>query len=240
MAQKIFQALSFWGTTPAVLLQILLVARFIRKENRNYPIAIAYVVSLLVLTIGGIYIQIDKELLRLVNYLTFGEIFMHFLLLGLMLQLTYVTLSALALPIHRVWGLSVLSVVILVGSYFVFDATPGNRDVNLFVKIRQVFSFWMVLVNIHWWTLLLRRRILDRRILLLSAGIGLQMTGQVISDGLFALPDANSRPLLLILGVLIMFATHYASLYSWFIAFSSANANAPVVESVPNGLHTKS
>lgn len=207
-----------YGAIPAIALQALLISRFFNRSARDYPIGIVYSIVLICLTLGAILFQSWREFVKFLPYLSLAEIIMHILLLCLMLQLTYQTLEQLSLPVSRVWGLVVLSFVVLVGSYLIFEGKPAQ----VFVKIRQVFSFWMVLLNLHWWTLLLRKRIQSRRVLLLSAGIGLQMTGQVISDGLYALPGAGTKTILA--GYIVALGTHLASLYSWFVAFSPENA----------------
>jgi hypothetical protein len=95
---------------------------------------------------------------------------------------------------------------------------------KILLQTRQVVSFWMVLLNLYWWTLLLRKRQLDRRVLLLSAGIGLMMTGQVIGDGIASFSERKGW--MSLLANLIMYGTHFACLYTWFSAFQPGYAEA--------------
>lgn len=158
-----------------------------------------------------------------------AELLMYILLLILMLQLIRRTLRALSLDTSITVHLGFASALVAAGSWFFFSNEAARVTL---LKTRQIVSFWMMLLNLYWWTLLLRRRQLDRRVLLLSAGIGLMMTGQVVSDGLTAF-FGNSIPIAL-LGASIMYATHYASLYVWFQAFSPALALSPASTSTSN------
>ena len=146
---------------------------------------------------------------------------MHFLLLALMLQLTHATLKSLDQRTRILIPLALISGLIGISAYTYFGADLRK---NTLLQTRQVVSFWMVLLNLYWWTLLLRKRRLDRRVLLLSAGIGLMMTGQVIGDGIMYMSE--SKGLGRMLAVLVMYSTHFACLYAWYNAFHPGNAAA--------------
>jgi hypothetical protein len=146
---------------------------------------------------------------------------MHVLLLVLMLQLLQQTYVELGIQKKRLPLLAGISVVVFFGTlYWVAEEKPATQ----FLRVRQTVRFWMVLLNLYWWTLLLRVKGVGRRILLLSTGIGLQMTGQVISDGIFSLVTASDQAGLTALGLTIMFLTHFCSLGAWYMAFHPKNA----------------
>jgi hypothetical protein len=222
MAQTVLEALSYGGTAIALVLQALVLSRFLDERNRNYPLAILFTAFLFALTGLSVVLRYAPNAVPTgVSFQTgysFAELLMHLLLLALMLQLASQTLALLGQATGIVWLLAGISALVGVAAYLYFDGPPAV----VFVKVRQVVSFWMVLVNLYWWSLMIRTRKIDRRILLLSAGIGLLMTGQVVGDGVMAM--ANRRLWMYMIALPVMFLTHYACLYSWFRAFSVANA----------------
>ncbi len=222
------------GPLLALVLQAAVLSRFTDSRNRDYPLAIFFLLGLFLLTATGAAVSFFPSLLTPGNdptpartflfLYTLADLAMHTLLLGLMLQLIRRTLLALDLPTRTIYLLGLISLAVAICGYYWFGASL--RTVIL-LKTRQVVSAWMVLLNLYWWTLLLRRRQLDRRILLLSAGIGLLMAGQVISDGVSSFyRDSHNLKLL---GAVLMYLTHCAALYTWYNAFRSTNAaTAPI------------
>jgi uncharacterized membrane protein len=147
---------------------------------------------------------------------------MFLVLLGLMLQLLHVTLNQLGRSKSNVLLLAGLSLVMFLGSVYWFSLEGKSLNFT-FNRVRQTMSFWMVLLNLYWWTLLLKLRTLGRRVMLLSAGIGLLMTGQVISDGLFGMSSQQNWALNS-LALAVLFLSNFASLGAWFEAFHPKNA----------------
>jgi hypothetical protein len=229
VALNFLESLGKFGPLVALVLQAAVLSRFIAARNRDYPLAIFFLVGLFLVTAAGSVVNFYPFLLTpgndpapartfLVVY-SLADLAMHTLLLGLMLQLIRRTLLALDLPTRSIYLLGLISLAVAICGYYWFGG--GLRTVIL-LKTRQVVSAWMVILNLYWWTLLLRRRQLDRRILLLSAGIGLLMTGQVISDGVssFYRDSVNLK----LLGAVLMYLTHFAALYTWYNAFRGTNA----------------
>ncbi len=233
MASTFYAAVSEYGPALALLLQALVISRFLNPKNRDYPLAIVFTLFLFLLTSAAYFLDYYKELLPraanstpeqtfLLAY-SIGDLCMHVLLLALMLQLLRRSLKSLNLETRIIIPLASISALVALTAYNYFSGGPSPT--KTIVQTRQVVSFWLVLINLYWWTLLLRRRQIDRRILLLSAGIGLMMTGQVIGDGIFSF--AGRRTWLSLLSILIMYGTHFACLYTWFNAFRPSYALAP-------------
>lgn len=225
MAQDFYDVLGKLGPMIALLLQAVLLSRFLDHRNRNYPLAIVFSLLLFLLTLAGVFFEDLRGLFPPDSSTTFvrtfllaysgADLFMHVLLLALMLELTRSTLKSLDLGTRIVIPLALISCLIGVSAYAWFG---GEMKKSTLFETRQVVSFWMVLLNLYWWTLLLRKRQLDRRVLLLSAGIGLMMTGQVIGDGIVSMSEAKGWGALL--GSAVLYSTHFACLYAWYNAFS--------------------
>ena len=229
MALNIYEALKDFGPIIALLLQARLLSRFLDPRNRDYPIAILFSFILFLVTSASHFFDnysndLPRELAIPIRNNFFSayagaDLFMHIFLLVLMLQLIHQTLQYLSLGTTVLRGLTIVSILVALGAFFYFRGNQNKHFYLILVETRQVASFWMVLLNLYWWTLLLKRRQLDRRILLLSAGIGLLMTGQVIGDSIMSFAKVD-LPWIGISAVLIMYLTHYACLHSWYNAFN--------------------
>jgi hypothetical protein len=229
VAQLIFEAVTRTGPVLALVLQAGVLSRFLNPRNRDYPLAILFALGLFLLTLAAYFFAEISNLLPAASpqdgkrtfFLAYSaaDLFMHILLVALMLQLIRKTLKSLELNTRVIYLLAALSVLVAVCAYTWFG---GNVAIRPVLRTRQVISFWMVLLNLYWWTLLLRRRQLDRRILLLSAGVGLMMTGQVVGDGMVAF--ASKQPWISLCAALIMYGTHFACLYTWYNAFNPSHA----------------
>jgi len=150
---------------------------------------------------------------------------MHVLLLALMLQLTSRSLQSLKINPTIFYGMVIVSVAVVAGAAWYFLEQTAVFQLK-FTNIRRYVSSYIVILNLVWWAFLIRTRKVDRRILLLSAGIGLQMTGQVINDSLLSigLEQKSGGAIFNVLGGTIGFFTHLLCLYTWLRAFSPANA----------------
>ncbi|MFN7544923.1 MAG: hypothetical protein ACK5TN_19255 [Acidobacteriota bacterium] len=225
MARTFFAWISQFGPYIALFFQGLLISRYFDSRNRDYPLATVFSFLLFFLTLTSIivpqmHLMKTRDFFRLYTML---DLIIHILLLIFMLQLLRETLSALACQSSVTVYLSVFSFAITVLSYYYLGFQTQSAYLRFF-RTRQVVSFWLVLVNLYWWTLLLRRRQLDRRILLLSAGIGLLMTGQVMGDGISTIYTDNAS--LQLFGAVVMYGSHCAYLYVWFNAFRPAHTFA--------------
>ena len=203
------------------MLQALVLFRFSDRRNRNYPLAILFTLILFLLTVFAYTLRLRPDLIPFTvgfsDAYNLADLCTYILLLMLMHQLTHKTLEQLGEPTQMVLVLAGVSALIAVTAYLFFERDP--------TRTRQVVSFWMVLLNLFWWTLLLRKRKVERRVMLLSTGIGLMMTGQVIGDGLLILNNRNIG--YFIAAYMIMYLTHYACLYSWYSAFRPGPAETP-------------
>lgn len=234
MAKTFLDLLTQYAPVLALLLQAFLLSRFLDGRNRNYPFAILYSVLLMGITMIAILWQSGAPWLiqflpqdANARVLSGMEAVMHVVLLILMLQLINDTHKERGVGLTRTWALAGLAALVcaitIYWVYWVEDLRAGAR----FNRVRQVISFFMVLLNLYWWTLLLGSKKVSRRIMLLSTGIGLQMTGQVIGDGVLSFVTKPDDFILIILSNSIMFLTHFLSLGAWYEAFHPKNAPHP-------------
>lgn len=231
MAKIFLDLLRQYAPVLAVLLQAFLLSRFLDSRNRNYPLAILY--SVLLISITTIAILWQSGVSWLIQILPHDanarvisgmEAVMHVVLLILMLQLINDTHKERGISLSRTWVLAALAALTCaITLYWVADMRAGQQ----FNRVRQVISFFMVLLNLYWWTLLLGSKKVSRRIMLLSTGIGLQMTGQVIGDGILSYVKSGEDYLIINVSFSIMFLTHFCSLGAWYEAFNPKNSSQP-------------
>ncbi len=228
----LLEVLSKFGPVIALLMQALVLSRFLNSRNRDYPLAIVFSLVLFLLTSAAYFLDSFREYLprdasasldhTFILAYSAADLFMHVLLLTLMLQLIRKTLLGLELNPRIIVLLAAISLLVAISAYNYYGAAMSTKTL---LQTRQVVSFWMVLLNLYWWTLLLRKRQLDRRVLLLSAGIGLMMTGQVIGDGIASISERKGW--MALVAILIMYGTHFACLYAWYSAFQPGYATVP-------------
>ncbi|WP_155121605.1 hypothetical protein [Bryobacter aggregatus] len=227
MARNLYDVVIVYGPLIALLLQAAVLSRFLEARNRDFPLAILFSLFLFPLTVFTYILNLRPNLIPMTVGFTRGyelaDLCMHILLLALMLQLIRQTLLSLGEPASVTIGMGAVSGLIAGLAYLYFG--------DDFTRIRQVVSFWMVLLNLYWWTLLLRKRKVQRRLMLLSTGIGLMMTGQVIGDGMIIL--AEKRVLMYTGAYFAIYLSNYACSYCWYNAFSRVNAaDSPNLQSV--------
>ncbi len=214
------------------MIQALVLSRFLDARNRDYPLAIVFTLVLFLLTSATYLFGLFREYLprdgsanvdhAFVLVYSVSDLFMHILLLALMLQLIRKTLLGLGLNPRIVVPMAGISLLVAISAHRYYGAAVNTKTL---LQTRQVVSFLMVLLNLYWWTLLLRKRQLDRRVLLLSAGIGLMMTGQVIGDGIASL--SARKGWMALIAIVIMYGTHFACLFAWYNAFQPGYASVP-------------
>lgn len=215
----------------ALVLQAFLLSRFLDGRNRNYPLAILYAVLLFILTSLAILWQNGVSWIvqalppaSRVQFQAALEILMHLVLLILMLQLIRQTQTERGESSNNTFWLGAIAILTFATTLYLVRTSQAEIQFN---RVRQVMSFFMVLLNLYWWTLLLGSKKVSRRIMLLSTGIGLQMTGQVIGDGILSFLKSGEQYFIIISGLLVIFLTHFCSLAAWYEAFHPRNAPRP-------------
>lgn len=221
-------------------MQLLVLSRFFDRRNRDFPLATFYSAVLPLITASVYLISSPYASAKLSGqasqqYLLIyagADLLMHILLLAIMLQLTGRSLRLLKMSPSVFYAMIGVSVLVLVGASWYFYNDSKTLFQAKFSNIRRYVSVYLVILNLLWWGFLIRSKKFDRRILLLSAGIGLQMTGQVITDSLYSIGVELNKDgaIWMSLGVYIGFLTHFLCLYCWLRAFSPANASLPAEE----------
>jgi hypothetical protein len=197
----------------------LFVAYFLlRGPIRRYPLVFAFVVfGILATACGGLVTAIGSRSTYVAVY-WFIDIANHFLILWILISLIYQALNGD--PRQRrltlLFGAAVM--VFAAGSLLYFHAarlgpwlTPVSRNMSLCEEM----------MNLVLWAILIQRRDQDYQLLLVSAGIGIKVTGEVIGHTLRMYSRSES---MMWVPDLVVSLSELLWLFLWVWAFRSAEA----------------
>jgi hypothetical protein len=118
-------------------------------------------------------------------------------------------------PIERRW-LILAAALILVGSFAIHRNLHFNRLMTLVTRDLNICA---VILDLILWSLLVTARRPNRRLMLLSGGLGLQLAGAIMGEQL-----RNFSHRLLLTGTLLEISTGLLALYIWWRALRTAPA----------------
>jgi len=195
----------------------LVVFYLIRGPFRRYPILLAYCVAELV-TAGAEYFVSNYGSHEVFIRLYYAdEVGVDLLLFFMVTAFTYRALESN--PMRAVAGrvLTVVTVGVLVLPFGLFY--NSIRDfARFFSKTSELLNFGAAVMVLVLWTALLGAKKRDRQLLMVSAGLGLQVTAQAIGFGIRQFLSGDQRWIV----DLFMMMAHLPSIYLWVIAFRPA------------------
>ena len=121
----------------------------------------------------------------------------------------------------RMLGLAAVAVAAV--SLAVYWDEPLNRKMT---NIGRNLSFAAVLLNLALWMSLIRNRLPDRRVLLISGALGIQMAGQAIGHSLRQLATPRRSLPLVNAGNIVIAVAHVMCLYLWWQVLRKHEARA--------------
>jgi hypothetical protein len=210
-----------------VVLQLVLIGSLFRGPYRQYLALLAYsIVYIGVVVVEGLTVTslgVRSTVYR--NVYWTGELILDFLLFLMVITMTNKALEGS--PLHgattrMLWG--VVAVAILV-PFVVFHPLFTSL---WFMHATQLLSLGAAVLNLLLWTALLGRRNRDPQLLLVSAGLGVAVTGVAIAYGFFQFLSAGLQWL----AEQFRGVTQVGSLLVWCWAFRSARKETPAARVV--------
>jgi hypothetical protein len=212
----------FWSVPIwlGIVLQILIIAALLRGPYRNFKVLFVYSVVLFLITVGEAAAFYDREIwTKTSRHYWIGDAILQTLIFVFVISL-----------IHRAMATSLKRATIrriLVGGAALFVAS------SVYLTREPKFGAWMttlsrnlglaaVILNLFLWAALIREPSVDRKLLLVSGGLGIQMAGKAIGHSLRQLSRS-----MIFTGDLIIVLSHLACLYIWWQAFRSFDRPAP-------------
>ncbi len=195
-----------------IVFQVLILISLLKGFGRRFRVFFVYMTVLLPITVVNAAIFFDPEISkRMSRFYWMSDAVLQALVFVLVISLVHSGMGTNpGRAATRRW---------LVAGAFLFTAVSAvlTRD-PLFglwmTKLSRNLGFCAVLLNLVLWAVLIRNRHADRRLLLLSGGLGIEMAGKAIGHSLREL-----SPSLWLTGNLVVVLANVAALYIWWEAF---------------------
>jgi hypothetical protein len=179
----IFEFLQYVSVTLQFLLLVLLL---LRSNFRRYSFLLVYVLTFLVTGV----LELRSQRIYTVDSLSYRHLFMaDEVILDLLLFLMVITMTYRAMgesPLRAKIGrvLAVVVTVVILVPFVVFRGPLWST--RWFYATSQLLNFGGAVMNLGLWTALAGNKQRDSRVLAVSAGLGIAVTGAAISYGLMA------------------------------------------------------
>lgn len=218
MAQYLFLALGTCG----MLLQVLVIYAMTRTSFRRFGGIFFYLLVLFLTSIADMAVFFEladwPEWYR--RYYYVNNVIRHFAGFVAVISLIYVATAEH--PRRQAFRLKLLAGTVAVIAA-TFLATPGPMRGIYMTKVARNLSFATVVLNLVLWFSLIRVRERDRRLFLVSGGLGLNMAGEAIGQSMFYLSESLVFP-----ANLISIGSHLLCLVIWWHAFRRGESPARV------------
>src|SRR5216684_2882064 len=164
----------------ALLLDILLIVYLVRGPLKRFIFVFCYCLIEAVDIVGLGYLQLRPSGLPYESFFWAADWVSHALITLILLSLIRESLGSSA-DLRRLasWVLPVAIAGVAIGSVLAFR-DPSIKISVWMTPVTRNLSFAEEILNFMLWTALIRNRDYDRLLLFISAGIGVQVTGEVI------------------------------------------------------------
>lgn len=213
-------ALQYGAWAIGLWLNLRVISALVRGSYREYPFVFAYALSLLASTVVEIGLQAASQTVR-EDYYWIDEVVLDVLVFCVVIAfIDQAARHSKHEMIERHW-LILASALILAVSFAIHRGSQRNLQMTL---ISRDLNICAVILDLILWSLLLTARRPNRRLMLLSGGLGLQLTGAIMGGQLRQLSHRLHG--LLLTGQLLEVATFLLGLYIWWRALRTEPAPA--------------
>jgi len=222
--------LSYVFPAAAILLQLGLIVLLARGPFRTYPVILIYSLTYIgVMVLEGLALTQAGVESGLYRYLYWSsDLVLDFLLFLMVITLMYRVAGTNTL--FRPFG-RMLFLVLAVAVVLPFILYHPLFQFGWFRHTSQLLSLGAAVLNLLLWTAIISTRDRDPQLLLVSAGLGVAVTGVAITYGLLQFTSANLRWL----PDLFKSLTQVVSMAIWCWAFRpSTKTSAPLIQPVPD------
>jgi hypothetical protein len=203
------QALQYSAWAIGLWLNFLVISAMLRGTYRQYPFVFAYSLALLVSTVMEIVVKIAGTKSLYDMYYWYDEVILDVLVYCVVIAfIDQAARSSTIKVLERHW--LVMGAGLIMAVSFMIRQGTLNRRMTL---VSRDLNICAVVLDLILWSLLLAARRPDRRLLLLSGGLGLQLTGAIMGESLLQLSRSLYVP-----GTLLEVASVVLGLYIWWRA----------------------
>jgi hypothetical protein len=209
------QALQYSAWAIGLWLNLQVISTLVRGSYRQYPFVLAYTLTLLASTVIEIGLQAAPRTVQ-DGYYWIDEVILDVLVFCVVIAfIDEAAKASRQKTVERHW-LVLGAALICAVSFAVHRSSHLNRRMTL---VSRDLNICAVVLDLILWSLLLAARRPNRTLMLLSGGLGLQLTGAIMGAQL----RQFSRSLLLT-GTLLEVTTGFLGLYIWWRALRPASA----------------
>lgn len=203
--------------------QYLVTQALLSGPFRQFTVIFAYLLCLTLTTITDILIRLDvgKVGSTYISYYWAGD-----LLRESALYAVVISLILHAMPNSRRRA-ALLRVLVALAMLFWAGSIVVCQDPNFtkwMTKVVRNLSFCSAVSTLILWFVLIASEKRDTRLLVITGGLGLQMTGEAIGQSLIQISKSTQE-----VGWLTMLFAHFLCLYIWWRAFSTSPESAPAI-----------
>ncbi|MGA3078550.1 MAG: hypothetical protein ABSG56_33325 [Bryobacteraceae bacterium] len=210
-------ALQYGAWAIGLWLNLRVISALVRGSYREYPFVFAYALSLLASTVVEIALQAAPRRVQ-DGYYWIDEVILDVLVFCVVIAfIDEAARHSKQKTIERHW-LVLAAALIFAVSYAIHHSSHFNLQMTL---ISRDLNICAAVLDLILWSLLVTARRPNRRLMLLSGGLGLQLTGAIMGEQLRQL----SRSLFLT-GTLLEVTTGLLGLYVWWRALRTQTARA--------------
>jgi hypothetical protein len=210
IAQYISWAVGLW-------LNVLVIRALLRGGYRQYRLVFSYALALLLTTVIEIAAKTSPRSMHWNVYYWIDDAVLNVLVFCVVIAfIDDAARQTARRAIQRRWLIAGAAVISITS----FVVHSGSRTLNhRMTLVSRDLNACAVVLDLILWSLLVTSRQPDRRLLLLSGGLGIQLTGAIIGEEL----SGNFRSAVF-LGALLEVITYLAGLYVWWRALRPAKA----------------
>jgi hypothetical protein len=209
------RALQYSSWAVGLWLNLMVISVLLRGVFRQYPFVLAYSVATFVSTIIEISVQSASDTIKSQYYWT-NEVILEVLVFCVVIAfIDDAAQHSKHKILERHW--LILAALLIAIVSFAFHRSPHlNRQMTLMSRDLNICA---VVLDLILWSLLVKARRPDRSLLLLSGGLGIQLTGAIMGGQL--MHASNS---LYPVGVILEVVTGFLGTYIWWRALRLAPA----------------
>jgi hypothetical protein len=209
------QALQYSAWVVGLWLNLLVISALVRGSYRSYPFVFAYALALLVSTVLEIALHTAPRTVQ-DGFYWLDEVILDVLVFCLVIAfIDGAARHAKHKVVERHW-LVLAAALICAVSLAIHRGAHLNRQMTL---VSRDLNICAVILDLILWSTLLTARRPDRALMLLSGGLGLQLTGAIMGEQLRHFSHS-----LFWTGTLLEVATGFLGLYIWWRALRAAPA----------------
>jgi hypothetical protein len=218
---------SLWAV--GLILQYLVTLALIAGPFRQFTVIFAYILCLIITTLTDILMSFDMGSLSRIylRYYWTADLLRESALYAVVISLVLHAMPDGRRRAALVRILVLVAILFWVGSIVMYQEPTLNKTM---VKVVRNLSFCSAVATLVLWFVLIASEKRDTRLLVITGGLGLQMTGEAIGQSLRQISKQTN-----LIGGLTMVFAHFLCLYIWWRAFRS-NTPQPAATPTDNPL----